>query len=113
MSQTLRRRVELARAQLTQLRTLEALEVKAASIRTRADRARHERYKATPSAFVRDNVALPAGRTFAPYQLDALDELAEHHRLALRGPRGLGKTAVASLAVNWFSRTSSPTRSVR
>ncbi len=104
-SQTLKRRVELARVQLAQLRTLEGLEAKAKRIRDHADRERHEYYRALPSAFVRDNVTLAAGRDFAPYQLDALDELAEHHRLALRGPRGLGKTAVASLAVNWFSRT--------
>ena len=105
MQRTINRRIELAREQLQQLRQLEALEARAAAIRTQVDRVQHEHYKSLPSAFARDNIALPPGRTFAPYQLEALDELAEHHRLALRGPRGLGKTTTASIAVHWFART--------
>lgn len=103
--QTLRRRLELAREQLDRLKHLADLETRAHAVRARADRARHEHYADRPSAFLADNVELPPGRTFAPYQLDALDELAEHHRLGLRGPRGMGKTAIAALCIHWFART--------
>lgn len=104
-SQTLKRRLAIARGQLAQLQTLADLEAKAATVRARAHAALHQRYAECPSLFIRDHVELPAGRTFAPYQLDALDELAAHYRLALRGPRGMGKTTIAAFAVHWFART--------
>lgn len=40
-----------------------------------------------------------------PYQLEIADALVEHRRVAVRGPHGLGKTALMALAVHWFSVT--------
>jgi hypothetical protein len=104
-TQTLKRRLAIARGQLEQLQRLADLESKAAAVKARTERAEHQRYAKCPSLFIRDHVELPPGRIFAPYQLDALDELAEHSRLALRGPRGMGKTTIAAFAVHWFART--------
>lgn len=62
-------------------------------------------YWSRPAAFVSDCITLPKGRTPAPYQLEALDELFTHKRLAVRGPHGLGKTALAAWAILWFALT--------
>jgi len=40
-----------------------------------------------------------------PYQLEVLRELPERKRVALRGPHGLGKTALAAWVVLWFALT--------
>lgn len=105
MDQTLKRRLDLARSQLARLELLADLERRAAALRSAANRAAHERYAQTPSLFLTECVELPPGRAFAPYQLDALDALAGHGRVAVRGPRGLGKTTIAAAAVHWFART--------
>lgn len=39
------------------------------------------------------------------YQADVLDRLETERRVALRGPHGLGKTAVAAIAIHWFALT--------
>lgn len=105
MDQTLKRRVELASAQLARLRLLANLEARVRDVRGAASRDRHETYAARPSLFCTECVTMPQGRTFAPYQLDALDQLADHGRAAVRGPRGMGKTTIASAAVLWFAHT--------
>ncbi len=38
-----------------------------------------------------------------PYQADALDELAETGRLAVRSPHGVGKTGLAAVGILWFA----------
>lgn len=62
-------------------------------------------YLRAPSRWIRDYVQFPQGKQLVPYQGEALDEMAEHGRLALRGPHGLGKSAIAAFAVLWFSIT--------
>lgn len=69
------------------------------------NRGRLEYYAANPAAWVADSVDWPRRRSVAPYQLESLQSLADNHRFALRGPRGLGKTTTASLAVLWFALT--------
>jgi hypothetical protein len=105
MEQTLHRRIELARADLARLRLLADLEARATAVRGEASRARHEAYARTPSLFCTECIAMPPGRSWAPYQLDTLDALETYKRVAARGPRGMGKTAIASAAVLWFART--------
>lgn len=105
MEQTLHRRIELARADLARLRLLADLESRAAAVRGEASRARHEAYARTPSLFCTECIAMPHGRVWAPYQLDTLDALETYKRVAARGPRGMGKTAIAAGAVLWFART--------
>lgn len=62
-------------------------------------------YLGDPSGFARDCIRWDAGEGPTFYQSRALDRLAERHRLALRGPHGLGKSALAAWAVLWFSLT--------
>lgn len=62
-------------------------------------------YLRDPVGWVDRHVSFPPGRALVPYQADAMAELAEQGRLALRGPHGLGKTALASLTVLWFAIT--------
>jgi hypothetical protein len=56
------------------------------------------RYKADPVAFAREVLHMD----LAPYQERALRALAEHKRVAFRGPRGAGKSTLAAAAVLWF-----------
>jgi len=64
-----------------------------------------EKYKNDPKGFVMDCFKWEdeKGPTF--YQEEILDELVEFKRIAIRGPHGLGKTALASWIVLWFCLT--------
>lgn len=62
-------------------------------------------YLREPARWVTDFVSFPRGKSMAPYQGEAMDELAKYHRLALRGPHGLGKTAFVSWTILWFALT--------
>lgn len=63
------------------------------------------RYLHDPVGFVRDCVAWPPDRALFAYQLDIIGHVATHHRVAVRGPRGLGKTAISALLILWFAVT--------
>lgn len=56
----------------------------------------------SPSEWV---AAYVDGVTLAPYQAEILDALIEHRKVSARGPRGLGKTTLAALAILWFVHT--------
>ena len=88
-----RRRVEAARAQGQEQK--EAIE--------RATPHPLARYIKDPVGFADDFLpALP----LAPYQKDALHNLVApdgQGRSAVKGPRGLGKTTVAAIAIVWFA----------
>jgi hypothetical protein len=69
-------------------------------------------YYGDPVGFARECIAWPDGRFLTPYQCDILDMLGKpagggthRSRVAVRGPHGLGKTGVASIAVLWFALT--------
>ena len=47
----------------------------------------------------------PTGEALTSYQRELLAALPIKKRIAIRGPHGLGKTALQSLAVLWFSTT--------
>lgn len=95
-------RAMAARARLVELREKRDL---VQVIERQRNRTQLEHYARNPSAWVTDSIDWPRRRSVAPYQLEALQALADHHRFALRGPRGLGKTTTASLAVLWFALT--------
>jgi hypothetical protein len=38
-----------------------------------------------------------------PYQLEILNKLSEHKRISVRGPHGLGKSAMAAWIILWFA----------
>lgn len=92
------RKRELTQALIDKRRQVERIE-------RHRNRGRLEFYAANPGAWVADSIEWPRRRAVAPYQLESLQALADHHRFALRGPRGLGKTTTAALAVLWFALT--------
>lgn len=58
-----------------------------------------------PAAWVRDVIEWPQDQALSGYQADILTTLTDQKRVAVRGPHGLGKSALASLAILWFSTT--------
>lgn len=59
-------------------------------------------YRSDPPAFVSD---LVEGCHLTKYQEEILGELPQRARVAVRGPHGLGKTTMESLALLWFALT--------
>lgn len=65
-----------------------------------------ERYRYDPAAFAVDCFHWHrVNDKPTKYQKDILGKLVERKRVAIRGPHGLGKTAMASWAILWFSLT--------
>jgi hypothetical protein len=62
-------------------------------------------YWSDPVGFLRDCVAWPEGKAATAYQTEILSLLPDKKRVAVRGPHGLGKTALAAWAVWWFALT--------
>jgi hypothetical protein len=58
-----------------------------------------------PAAFAQEAITWPAGQGLTGYQAEILQQLPLRRRLAVRGPHGLGKTAVNAIAVLWFAFT--------
>lgn len=63
------------------------------------------RYRADPVGFAENCVRWRDGETLADYQREALAKLVEHHRVSLRAPHGVGKSAVSAITVLWFVLT--------
>jgi len=70
-----------------------------------AYQAFQQRYFNDPVGFARDCVVWKAGQAAAPYQNDALKLVTLNDRASVRGPHGLGKTALMSWAILWFCLT--------
>jgi hypothetical protein len=64
-----------------------------------------ERYLYRPAAWAREVIDWGEDGGLTAYQADILAALARRRRVAARGPHGLGKTGMASLAVLWFATT--------
>ena len=62
-------------------------------------------YTHDPERFVLECFQWPAGEGPSGYQREILRELKGRKRLAIRGPHGLGKTALAAWVVLWFALT--------
>lgn len=62
-------------------------------------------YRYDPVAFVHDCFAWRDGEGPTFYQDEILAAIPEYGRISVRGPHGLGKTALASWAVLWFALT--------
>lgn len=62
-------------------------------------------YHDLPAEFARDLIEWPAGQGLVSYQAETLNNLIKYGRESVRGPRGLGKSATAALAVLWFALT--------
>ena len=63
------------------------------------------RFYDDPVGFAEQCINWPTGRGLTGYQRDALAALPVQHRVAIRGPHGLGKTATESIAILWFALT--------
>ena len=63
------------------------------------------RYRDSPARFVLDCLQWHDGEAPAPYQLEVLERFPTERRVAIRGPHGLGKTALAAWIVLWFALT--------
>lgn len=85
--------------------TLRAIRDRVAAKRTRARSKRAARYLRDPVGWVRDVIAWEPGQGLTDYQDEILGALPVRHRVAARGPHGLGKTGTAALAVLWFAST--------
>jgi len=98
----------LAEVELVQLRYLEELERRAAKIRVGVGA-----YYNDPVGFAKDCINWPEGSFLTAYQQNILATLGVprkpgevvRSRVAVRGPHGLGKTAIAATAVLWFALT--------
>lgn len=64
-----------------------------------------ERWMYDPVAWARDCINWDTDAGLAFYQNAILDALVQHHRVAIRGPHGLGKTAIAAIVIWWFATT--------
>lgn len=63
------------------------------------------KYHDDPAGFMRDCIRWNHGQGPTDYQLRNAELLVEKHRLAIRGPHGLGKTGSASWLILWFALT--------
>jgi hypothetical protein len=63
-------------------------------------------YLYDPAGFARDCIAWPVGKNLTSYQSETLAALPIHRRVSVRGPHGLGKSAMSAIAVLWFAITS-------
>src|SRR5215469_15343014 len=91
----------LAEQELVALEELETLKAKLAAIRGKGVAA----YVHDPVGFIRNCVRFRPGQGLAGYQVEIIGDLPRVKRIAVRGPRGLGKSATASLVVLWFAVT--------
>lgn len=62
-------------------------------------------YRYDPAGFVRDCFKWAPGEGPTAYQIQILDDFAHSRRIAVRGPHGLGKTALDAWVVLWFALT--------
>lgn len=84
---------------LTKLRRLREL-------RSRVDELGDlSRYYNDPIRFARECIDWGDDGGLTAYQDDVLAALVTHHRVAVRGPHGLGKTTTNAVAVLWFALT--------
>lgn len=63
------------------------------------------RYRNEPVAFARDCIMWRTGQGLTAYQEEILTALVTRKRVSARGPHGLGKTALAAIAIWWFALT--------
>lgn len=63
------------------------------------------KYRNSPAKFVQACIKFPHGKAPTAYQLEILDDVILHRKESVRGPHGLGKTAMAAWLVHWFALT--------
>ena len=68
-------------------------------------RSNVDKWRDDPVRWVEDCVVFSDGEGLASYQAEELAALPKYGRVAVRGPRGSGKTMPAALAFWWFATT--------
>ena len=91
----------LASQELAALEELAALKARLAKIRGKGVAG----YYNDPVGFVNNCVKFRKDQGLAPYQVEIIGDLPRVKRIAVRGPRGLGKSCLASMVVLWFAVT--------
>jgi hypothetical protein len=86
------------------------IEQESHTIRAEAKRAKSyaefkAKYRNDPEGFVLDCFVWPSGKGPTAYQLEILRAIPEKKRVCVRGPHGLGKTALSSWLILWFALT--------
>ena len=91
----------LAAQELAALEELAALKAKLATIRGKGAAS----FVHDPVGFIDAYVKFPPGGGLTAYQRDIIAGFPAAKRLAVRGPRGLGKSTLMSLVILWFAVT--------
>ncbi len=81
------------------VKTLRALRDRARAEQDRRTSRRAIRYMHDPAGWARDALDWGPGEGLTAYQDDILAALPEHHRVAVRGPHGLGKALLCSMEI--------------
>lgn len=89
----------LTQQKLEKLKRLRELQAEISKLNTGASA-----YYNDPVGFVRDCIYW-GDKQLTPYQAMVLDLIKDNRRVAVRAPRGTGKSATAALAVLWFAVT--------
>jgi len=85
---------------------LKRIEKKSALTASDARYARFQaKYMHRADLFIQDCVYWGESGGPADYQVEIADTISENNRMAVRGPHGLGKTAIAALLIIWFALT--------
>jgi hypothetical protein len=86
------------------LPSLAAIDAELARRGLRASASPLTLYRDDPVAFVHDCLRWDTDQP-TPYQEEILAALVQYRRVAVRGPHGLGKTAMAAWVILWFALT--------
>ena len=81
------------------------LALAARELAAEAAKARLAHCREDAALFAAECIAWASGESPADYQLEILRELPRRRRVAVRGPHGLGKSALAAWAILWFALT--------
>ena len=95
---------------------LDLIELQALGEKARAPERTCAKYYDDPLGFIDNCVTFPEPRRrpgkkavrpagLAPYQREIIAAVPDKMRVAVRGPRGLGKSALAALTILWFALT--------
>lgn len=90
----------LAELKLERLRALRRLREEADRVNTKV-----AQYYDDPVGFAADCIDWTRRDGLTAYQLDVVSMLNDRHRVAVRGPHGLGKSAMSAITILWFSLT--------
>jgi len=64
-----------------------------------------KRYQFDCAAFAQECIVWAPNEGLTVYQIEIMEALVKHKRICVRGPHGLGKTALASIIILWFALT--------